>query len=217
MIATIDGPAGAGKSTVAKALAHALGWTHLDSGAIYRAVTLKAMRDRVDMADADALCHIAHTIDLELLSETDATRVRLDGEDVTEAIRTPEITAQVHHAAGCAALRKAIVPFQRGFAEANDLVAEGRDMGTVVFPHAEFKFYLDASAEERARRRQRELAAKGIDTTVEQVLADIVARDERDTTRATAPLRRADDAEAVDTTHMTIEQVVQLLCDRIRS
>lgn len=217
MIVTIDGPAGAGKSTVAKALAQALGWAHLDSGAIYRAITLKAMRDRVDMADADALGHIARTIDLELLPDTDATRVQLDGKDVAEAIRTPEVTAQVHHVAGCAALREAIVPFQRGFAEANDLVAEGRDMGTVVFPDAEFKFYLDATAEERARRRQRELAAKGIDTTVEEVLADIAARDERDITRATAPLRRADDAETVDTTNLTIEQVVQTLCDRIRS
>ena len=211
MIVTIDGPAGSGKSTVAKALACELGWVYLDSGAIYRAVTLAAMRADAQMDSAPALCEIARTMRLCLEPDAKGTRVVLDDEDVTAAIRTPEVTAKVHHVATCAQLRQAIIPLQRQFARTGNLVAEGRDMGTVVFPDAERKFYLDASVEERARRRQQELAAKGIQTTVEEVLADMVVRDRSDTTRAAAPLRQADDAVAVDTTRQTIEQVVQAL------
>ena len=217
MIVTIDGPAGAGKSTVAKTLARVLGWPYLDSGAIYRTITLRALRSGADRNSPEALCRIAQTSVIELEPRDDGVRVSLDGADVSAEIRTPEVTAQVYHVANCAPLRQAIIPLQRRFAEANDLVAEGRDMGTVVFPDAEFKFYLDASPGERARRRQLELKCKGVDTTVAQVLADILARDERDTTRETAPLRQADDAVVVDTTGMTIEQVIEALRDRVRA
>lgn len=211
VIVAIDGPAGAGKSTIAKALARELAWTYLDSGAIYRAITLRAMRTGVDRSDAAALCELVQTMDLRLAPEREGTRVVLDGEDVTESIRTSEVTNEVHHVAGCAPLRKAIIPLQRGFAEKSDLIAEGRDMGTVVFPDAALKFYLSASPEERARRRQSELRAKGEDATVAKVLADIVERDRRDSTRDAAPLRQADDATVVDTTDLTIEQVVSTL------
>jgi len=215
VIVAIDGPAGAGKSTIAKALARDLAWTYLDSGAIYRAITLRAMRTGVDLSNAAALCELANTMALSLTPEREGTRVVLDGEDVTEQIRTSEVTNQVHRVAGCAALRKAIIPLQRGFAEGSNLIAEGRDMGTVVFPDAELKLYLSASPEERARRRQLELQAKGEDTTVEKVLADIVERDRRDSTRDVAPLHQAEDATVVDTTEMTIEQVVSTLREHI--
>lgn len=215
MIVTIDGPAGAGKSTVAKALACELGWTYLDSGAIYRAVTLEAIRVGADMTVPASLCEIAHTMRLKLVPDAGGTRVILNDEDVTAAIRTPEVTAQVYHVAKCAALRQAIIPLQRQFAQTGNLVAEGRDLGTVVFPDAAYKFYLDASPEERARRRQRELATKGVASTVEQVLGEIVERDRRDSTRAAAPLRQADDAVAVDTTERTVEQVVQAMREHI--
>ena len=217
MIVAIDGPAGAGKSTIAKALARELAWTYLDSGAIYRAITLRAMRTGVDLSDAAALGELVHTMDLRLTPERDGTRVVLDGDDVTESIRTSEVTSQVHHVAGCAPLRKVIIPLQRGFADKSDLIAEGRDMGTVVFPDAELKFYLSASPEARARRRQLELKAKGEDATVESVLADIVERDRRDSTRDAAPLRQADDAIVVDTTDLTVEQVVSTLRQHIES
>ena len=217
MIVAIDGPAGAGKSTIAKALARELAWAYLDSGAIYRAITLKAMRAGADLSDGAALCELVHTTDLRLTAEREGTRVVLDGEDVTQSIRSSEVTSQVHHVAGCAPLRQAIIPLQRGFAESSDLVAEGRDMGTVVFPDAELKFYLSASPEERARRRQLELEAKGEDATVEKVLADIAERDRRDTTRDAAPLRQADDATVVDTTDLTIGQVVSTLRQQIES
>ncbi len=211
MIVTIDGPAGAGKSTVAKALARELGWTYLDSGAIYRAITLKALRERVDLNDADALRRIAETIDLDLDPRPDGLRVRLDGEDVTDAIRAPEVSRHAHHAASCAEVRKAILPLQRRFAERGDLVAEGRDMGTVVFPDAEFKCYLDARPKERAARRHRELKAKGVDAALEDVLQEILTRDERDRNRAAAPLRKPDDAVVLDTTDMSVEDVTEKL------
>ena len=217
MIATIDGPAGAGKSTVAKTLARELGWSYLDSGALYRAITLKALRSRVEMTDTDALCRVAESAAIDLVADADGTRVLLDGADVSAAIRTPEITAQVCHVASCAEVRQAIIPLQRRFAETNDLVAEGRDMGTVVFPDADSKFYLDASAEERARRRHAELQSRGIERTLGQVLADMSTRDGRDRTRATAPLRRADDAVVVDTTGLPVEQVVLLLRNHIEN
>ena len=186
MLIAIDGPAGAGKSTVAKAVAAALGWTYLDSGAMYRAVALARLRgrpfpERIELGD----------------------RVLSDGEDVTEAIRTPEVTARASEVAADLAVRERLVAMQRELIAGGNWVAEGRDIGTVVAPDAEVKVFLTASPEERARRRA---AQEG--RPVEEVLAEQRERDERDETREASPLRAADDAIDLDTTGLSIDEVV---------
>jgi cytidylate kinase len=186
----IDGPAGAGKSTVARAVARALGFTYLDTGAMYRSAALAATRGQTD----------AGALDIAF----DGDRVLLDGEDVTAAIRTPEISAAASVVANDAAVREALVARQRALIAGGDYVAEGRDIATVVAPDAEVKVFLTASPEERARRRAAELGLP-----VEQVLADLVDRDERDTGREHSPLLAADDAVEVDTTGLSIDDVVE--------
>jgi len=187
MLIAIDGPAGAGKSTVARAVADALGFTYLDSGAMYRCVALAELRGAAD----PAACAIGL-----------GGRVTLDGEDVTEAIRTPEVTARASEVAARPEVREALVDKQRELIATGDYVAEGRDIGTVVAPGAELKVFLTASPQERARRRAAELGGD-----VEQVLADQAQRDERDATRAHSPLRAAGDAVEVDTTGLSVQQV----------
>ena len=169
----------------------------------------------VAMGDPSALAALALAVAIEFVPGPSGTRVVLDGEDVSEAIRAPEVTAHVHHVAGCAALRRAIVPLQRKFAQSAHLVAEGRDMGTVVFPEAEAKFYLDANPRERARRRVLELRAKRVDASVDEVLARITERDSRDASRDTAPLRVAPDAVVIDTTRLSVDEVVAEIKKRI--
>ena len=192
MVVAIDGPAGAGKSTVARALASALGFTYLDSGAMYRAVALAAReRDKDPSAIADGL-------DIAL-----GDRVLVDGRDVTDAIRTPQVSEDASRVAAEPAVRTAMVAKQRELLASGDWVAEGRDIGTVVAPGAELKVYLTAAPEERARRRALELGADP-----QAVLAEQTLRDERDTTRADSPLLAADDAVEVDTTGLTLDEVV---------
>jgi cytidylate kinase len=193
MLIAIDGPAGAGKSTVARAVADALGFTYLDSGAMYRCVALAELRGAHDPADC--------TIGL-------GGRVTLDGEDVTEAIRTPEVTARASEVAARPEVREALVEKQRELIASGDYVAEGRDIGTVVAPEAELKVFLTASPQERARRRA---AERGVD--VEQVLADQAQRHERDETREHSPLRAASDAVEVDTTGLSVQQVADRIVD----
>ncbi len=195
IVVAIDGPAGSGKSTVAKLAAKRLGYLYVDTGAMYRAVALKALRLGVDIHDEVAMSHLAQTTDITLRQQPDGgVQVLLDGEDVTEAIRTPEVSEAL-------------------LAEQGGVVMEGRDVQTVVAPDAEVKIFLTASLEERAKRRWLELQQKGIEIAYEQVLQELRERDERDSTRSVAPLRKAPDAIEIDTTGMTIDEVVDKIVE----
>jgi len=215
LIITIDGPAGSGKSTVAQTLAKRLGYRYINTGAFYRAFTLKAMRVGVNMRDEALLKQLLQETKIELRNSEGGTRVFLDGKDVSEAIRTPEVTGNVHYIASRPALRERLVEQQRMASEGVSAVAEGRDTGTVVFPGAERKFYLDAGVEERARRRYLELleTTKGI--TYQDVLEELKKRDERDTSREASPLKMGDDFIYFDTTDLTSEEVVEALLKKI--
>lgn len=215
MIITIDGPAGSGKSTVAQTLAKRLGYRYIDTGAFYRAFTLKAMRVGVNMKDEALLKQLLRETKIELKNSEGGTRVFLDGKDVSEVIRTPGVTGNVHYIASRPALRERLVEQQRMASEGVSAVAEGRDTGTVVFPSAERKFYLDAGVEERARRRYLELleTTKGI--TYQGVLEELKKRDARDTSREASPLKMGDDFIYFDTTDLTSEEVVEALLKKI--
>jgi CMP/dCMP kinase len=209
MIITIDGPAGVGKSTAAKRLARELGLAYLDTGATYRAATLRAMRADIDLADVDALLAVVSEADIQLDPTDGGLIARLDGEEVSEAIRSPAVTNNVHFLANSPPVREILVSLQRQLgAGLGSFVAEGRDQGSVVFPHADMKFFLDADPAVRARRRHDELSAAGDTTSFDQVLADVELRDDRDRNRAVGPLVRPDDAIDVNTSEKTIEQVL---------
>jgi cytidylate kinase len=210
LVVTIDGPAGSGKSTVARRLAERIGAAFLDTGAMYRAVTLAAVRDGVALSDERQLVGVAarHRFDFE--AAEGKMLVSIDGQDVTEAIRDSELTAQVRFAASAPLVREKLVQMQRAFAAKHArIVTEGRDQGTVVFPDAHVKFYLTADAAERARRRKAELDARGEPADLEQIRQALEARDRRDESRAVGPLKPAPDAVMVDTTHLAIEEVVE--------
>ncbi len=207
MIITLDGPAGAGKSSTARALARRLGYRFLDTGAMYRAVALAAIRRQVPWSDAEALTELARHVRIELQNE----RVFLDGEDVTDAIRSIEVTSSVHHVADQPAVRKQLVEQQRRLAMGKNIVCEGRDQGTVVFPDAECKIFLTATPEERARRRLQELQARGEQVPFEVLLAQQNERDHRDTTRPVGRLSRASDAVEVVSDGLTQEEVIARL------
>ena len=213
-VATIDGPAGAGKSSAARLLAERLGWRFLDTGAMYRAVTLAALRRGLDPADAPAVAALAEKLAISL----PPGRVLLDGEDVSAAIRTPEVTAAIGAVADNPAVRAVLVRAQRAFAAEHDTVTEGRDQGTVVFPDALSKFFLTASPQERARRRHAELRAAGVAhvPSEAEILEAIRRRDAQDEARAIAPLRPAPDALIIDTTGLSLEAVVTRMLDAVR-
>jgi len=218
LVITIDGPAASGKSTMARLLAERLGATFLDTGAMYRAVTLAAVRDGVDLTDEEQLLRVmeGHRFDFEAARGT--MRVSLDGQDVTDAIRDHELTAKVRHAAAAPRVRERLVAMQRSFAARHDkIVTEGRDQGTVVFPEAQVKFYLTASAAERARRRKADLDARGTVADLQQLQQAIEARDKSDENRAVGPLKPAADAVLVDTTGLSIEQAVERLCHHVQA
>lgn len=215
LIIAVDGPAGSGKSTVSKLVAKKLGLLYIDTGAMYRALTLKAMNQGVDLKDEEALTSLAKTTKIQL-EDRGSLHVIVDSEDVTNAIRTPEVTANVKYIARTPGVRQQMVKLQRSLGEKQGGVLEGRDIGTVVFPKADYKFYLDASPEERANRRAKDLAELGQTTDVEQVKKDIIARDESDITRTVGALKVADDAIVVDTTDLTIDEVVDRLIDQIK-
>jgi cytidylate kinase len=212
MIITIDGPAGAGKSTVAKALARRLGFEFLDTGAMYRAVTLAGLRAGIDLRDQDALTRLLDGLRLEM----PPGRVVLNGEDVTDLIRTPEVDAASSPVAESPAVRHFLVGLQRAIAAGRDMVCEGRDQGTVVFPDAEHKFFLVADAAERARRRQRQRQARGEEVSWEEVLRAQQARDQRDAGRDLAPMVPAADALILDSTQLSLDQVVDRMAEEVR-
>lgn len=217
MVVTIDGPAGAGKSTAARKLASALGISFLDTGATYRAATLRAMQAGDDLADTDKLLEHARAMDLKLTPRQDSLRVILDGLDVSEAIRTEDVSRNARYAASAPAVREVLVELQRKIGrELGDFVTEGRDQGTVVFPDADVKFYLEASPDERARRRCEELTRRGLAANHDEVLRAILARDESDAGRSVGPLRVPDGAIRVDTTGKTIEEMAAELLRHVR-
>ena len=212
-VVTIDGPAGAGKSTVSRRLADLLGWRLLDTGAMYRAVTLAAIRRDLDLRSDDELAKLVETLKVVVTSEG----VVLDGEVVTHEIRTVEVTRLTRHAADSPSVRRHLVAWQRAFAEAEkQVVAEGRDQGTIVFPNALRKYFLIANDEERARRRQAELAANGDYLSFEETLRQVKDRDAGDQARAIAPMVAADDARIVDSTGLELDEVVSILERDIR-
>jgi cytidylate kinase len=210
-VLTIDGPSGSGKGTIARKVADQLGWHILDSGAIYRAVGYAASAAGVDPGDAEAVARLAGATRLEFLDPGDGgdTRVIIDGKDATDAIRTETAGAAASRIAAQTAVREALVAKQLAFRRPPGLVADGRDMGTVIFPDAPYKVFLTASAGERAERRYKQLKAKGLQVTLASLLHEIEVRDARDASRTVAPLRPAADAVVIDTTDLTIEAVVE--------
>jgi cytidylate kinase len=212
MIVTIDGPAGAGKSSAARALARRLGFEFLDTGAMYRVVTLAGLRGRHDLSSEEVLKCLLDGVHLEM----PAGRVLLNGADVTEAIRKPEVTAASGQVASSPVVRRRLVDWQRALAAGRDMVCEGRDQGTIVFPDAICKFFLQADPRERARRRHRELADRGEKVSFDEVLEAQQARDRRDEARHIAPMIPAGDAVILDSTHLTLEQVVERMEQEVR-
>lgn len=209
MIITIDGPAGSGKSTVAREVAKRLGLTYLDTGAMYRAVTLLSLERGVSPEDDDALGGLALEMDLRFEGEGAAEpRVVVDGQDVTTAIREPRVSQKVSLVSAHPRVRHALTLRQRQLAAQGDVVLEGRDTGTVVCPTADLKVYLTASAEERARRRKEQLAGQGLDIPLRTLERELLLRDRSDSERALAPLRKAHGAVAIDTSSMTLDEVV---------
>lgn len=216
MVVAIDGPAGAGKSTVARAVARELGFRYIDTGAMYRAVGWKVIARSGDPLDETGLEKMLETTAVELANAGSDTRVLLDGEDVSAKIRTAEVSQAASKVSSLRIVREKMVDLQRNIGRGRDVVAEGRDMGTVVFPDAEVKVYLDATPEERAARRYRELCANGEQATLEETLREARERDRRDTERAFSPLRPADGALRIDSTGLTVAQVVGLIVEEVR-
>jgi cytidylate kinase len=216
LVVAIDGPAGAGKSTVAKTLALRLGYTFLDSGALYRAGAWAARRRGIAWCDGRGLGQLIHDLDIRFDSHGDANHVVVDGKDVTEEIRRPEISEGASQVSAFNEVRAGLLALQRRIGANGRVVAEGRDMGTVVFPDARAKFFLTAPIEERARRRAIELAASGRPQDFDVVLAEMRLRDQRDSTRAIAPLRRAEDAIEIDTAGLMPEEVVVRMAAVVR-
>ena len=212
IVVAIDGPAGAGKSTIAKRLAQRLGFTYIDTGAMYRAVALWAVRQKVDFSDMHRMEQLAIASRIELAPG----HIHLNGEDVTEAIRTPEVSSGASKVAVIPGVRRAMVAKQREMGERASVVMEGRDIGTVVFPNAQVKVFLDADPAERVRRRLEDLRAQGDTVTAAQLTSQMRERDQRDSTRADAPLAQAPDAVYLDSTPLAIEEVVETILKLVR-
>lgn len=209
----IDGPGGAGKSTIAKLIAKKLGIDYIDTGAMYRALGLKMMNLGMAFEDGEPL--------RKLLAETEIDfkdgDIILDGQVVSHLIRTPEVSMAASHVSAFPVVRKHMVAAQQKMGESKSVIMDGRDICTDVFPDAQYKYFVTADAKERAMRRYKELLEKGQEAVFEQVLADIEERDYKDSTRAASPLKKADDAELVDTTNMTIDEVVEYICSKVKA
>ena len=217
-VITVDGPSGSGKGTLCQLLAKELGWNLLDSGALYRLVALAADHHGVELDDTEALTVLAEHLDVQFntVEGFDGVRIVLEGEEVTDTIRTEKVGGDASVVAAIPAVRDALLNRQRAFATEPGLIADGRDMGTVVFPDAPLKIYLDASAEERADRRYNQLINKGLGASLQAILEDIKARDARDMNRAVAPLKPAQDAIVLDSTKLTIDEVLAAVMEEVR-
>ncbi|MFQ5352703.1 MAG: (d)CMP kinase [Candidatus Binatia bacterium] len=213
-VVAIDGPAGAGKSTTSRMVAYRLGFTYLDSGALYRAAALKAINSKVDLADGEALARLLETT--EICFGDDGRSVFLDGREVTSEIRGPEVSQAASKVSACAQVRERLVDIQRSAVRPPGTVVEGRDMGTVIFPHAQLKVYLDAEADERAQRRAREIEARSGKADLAAVRSEMAERDRRDSSRAVAPLRPAEGALVLDSTNLAIDEVVECIVKEAR-
>lgn len=214
LVIAIDGPAASGKTTTARLVAGRLGYLHLDTGAMYRAVAVKVVRSGMNPEDRAAVCALLPATRVELRREEDKLRVLLDGEDVTESVRSPAVTRAVSAVSSIPEVREAMVREQRRLGAAGGVVLEGRDIGTVVFPDADLKIFLVADLRARARRRQQEEEARGVHVTLDALMQDLERRDRLDSTRNTAPLRKASDAVELDTSAMTIEEQVTAVVRR---
>jgi len=216
-VIAIDGPAGSGKSTIAKSVAKNMGYLYIDTGAMYRALTLKAVKNSIDLNSGKELVALSGKTDIKLVTSKDGLKVLLDGEDVSSAIRELAVSEKVKYIAKVRGVREHMVRMQRELGRSADgAVLEGRDIGTVVFPDARHKFFMDASFDERVARRFKELKDRSVDCTREEVAKDLKERDESDINRKVGPLKKAEDAERIDTTDMTIDEVVTEILGRVR-
>ena len=215
-VIAIDGPSGAGKGTLSQLVAKHFGYHLLDSGALYRLVALSALNQGVDLQDEQAIADIARQLQVKFDIAGNTTRIVLDGNDVTDAIRHENVSMSASLIAAYPMVRSALLQRQKDFAQAPGLVADGRDMGTTVFPEAQVKIFLTASAEARAERRFKQLHEKGVEVNMAELVSDIKARDDRDTQRATSPLKPADDALVLDSTSLTIDQVLSAILAQVR-
>ncbi|WP_447975340.1 (d)CMP kinase [Nitrospira sp. Kam-Ns4a] len=215
LLVTIDGPAGAGKSTVARRLARRLGYFYLDTGSLYRALAWKATATGVSPADSQAVTRMLSETSLTIEGPPDSPRVLMDGRDVTQEIRTPEVSRAASVIAAIPAVREWLIPVQRRLGAAGGIVAEGRDLGTRIFPTADVKFFLDARLEVRAERRHQELVRAGHVSGLEEARADLDARDSRDRSREVAPLRPAPDAHVIDTSMLEVDDVIERMMAEI--
>ncbi len=216
MIIAIDGPSGAGKSTVSRGAAQEMGFTYIDTGAMYRAVGLKATRSGISTTDEEAVSKMMEDIKIDIRHIDSCQHIFLDGQDVSELIRTPEISIAASNVSKIAAVREKMVELQREIGKSRDTVMDGRDIGTKVFPNAEYKIFLTASAKTRARRRYDELIKKGENVTFDDVLGDMILRDENDSTRTLSPLRAADDAKIIDTSSLTLKQSIDAVVSYVK-
>jgi cytidylate kinase len=213
----IDGPSGAGKSTVAKALAKRLGYIYIDTGAMYRSVALRVKEKSISPENESAVSQLASSLHLTLTPQGEQIRVFCDGRDVTEAIRTPEISRLASHISREKAVREALVRMQREMGDEGGVILEGRDIGTVVFPDAEVKFYLDAEGDERARRRFDEMVEKGVKVDFKETQEELMQRDHNDMHRVHSPLKKAKDAIYIDSTHRSVEEIVEEMTRIVKS
>ena len=216
MIVAIDGPAASGKSTTAKMVAKKLKMTYLDTGAMYRAVTLALLRSNTDLDDYDSVCQVVDELELDIYDQGAKTVVRLDGEDVSQAIRSMQVTENVSTVSTVKYVREAMVEIQRNIGKKTNCVVEGRDIGTVVFPDAEFKIFMVADVKMRAERRLKELHEMGENRSLQEVMTDLKRRDEKDSTRSHSPLQKADEAIEIDTSMLSIDQQVGKIINLVR-
>ena len=216
MIVAIDGPAASGKSTTAKMVAKELKMTYLDTGAMYRAVTLALLRSNTDLDDFDTVCQVVNELELDIYDQGTKTVVKLDGDDVSQAIRSTSVTENVSAVSAVKYVREAMVEIQRNIGKKTNCIVEGRDIGTVVFPDAEFKIFMVADVKMRAERRLKELHEMGENRSLQEVMTDLKRRDEKDSTRSHSPLQKADEAIEIDTSMLSIDQQVGKIINLVR-